>query len=241
MIPQFYTFLRYTSSRKLERTIHTQSTSMEQRSWNDQKLLTTSYAFAYADKPAAENTDWETASESAAIFAFHLWRKNPLSVKHSLTVTVTKLDVTSVMKIWSIRGFLQHLQLSCGKVLVECSLGLGEQTQDEFTVISDTSISPLRRSLFCVGVLMYAASQPLITAIAWFSPLSLRKPLPDLKGFTWPLLPMSVTGQALKGFSPFIFSVICFNSPLVLTSPSLRPSRRFWEGTFLFSCSADSR
>lgn len=57
MIPQFYTFLRYTSSRKLESTIHTQSTSMEQRSWNDQKLLTTLYAFAYADKPAAENTE----------------------------------------------------------------------------------------------------------------------------------------------------------------------------------------
>lgn len=38
-------------------------------------------------------------NSSQGLFGLHRWRKKPLSVKHSLTVTVTKFVVTSVMKI----------------------------------------------------------------------------------------------------------------------------------------------
>ena len=54
--------------------------------------LSVFYAFSAFFFPYAFNS-------SQGLFGLHRWRKKPLSVKHSLTVTVTKFVVTSVMKI----------------------------------------------------------------------------------------------------------------------------------------------
>ena len=89
------------------------------------------------------------------IVSFYRWRKKPLSVRHSLTVTVTKLVVTSVMKIWSINGFRQHLQLSAWDKWR--SSGLGQAHEDD-TVISETNVSPFFRAILCNGMLFQAAS-----------------------------------------------------------------------------------
>ena len=48
----------------------------------------------------------------------HRSLKKPLSVKHSFTVTVTKFAVTSVMKIWSIRGLRQQETQLLARVLL---------------------------------------------------------------------------------------------------------------------------
>lgn len=100
-------------------------------------------------------------------FGLHRWRKKPLSVKHSLTVTVTKFVVTSVMKIWSISGFRQPaLMLSWWE------WRFSDEHRD--IVTSETNVSPFLPVLFCNPQPLSASLQPVIVAKVRFSLPSLR-------------------------------------------------------------------
>ncbi len=91
--------------------------------------ISTHHPLSHIQKQQASLDD---AVRTKFFMGYDLFRKNPLSVKHSLTVTVTKFDVTSVIKIWSINGFLQHVQISLlslfsdDSVVISLFLHLGE-------------------------------------------------------------------------------------------------------------------